>query len=89
MQKAVERLGQRAAVRHELLPGKWITEEFGLFASLPTLTSISRQSIFVGGPPFCFGQSLEAAIRTDLAITERLAHFDPGMPAGGENLSVP
>ena len=35
-------------------------EEFGLFAWVPTLTSVSRQSIFAGDPPFFFGQSLDS-----------------------------
>ncbi len=48
-----------AAVRQELPSRKWITEEFGLFAWVPTLTTVSRQSIFAGDPPFFFGQSLD------------------------------
>jgi len=51
-------MDQWAAVRQEMPPGKWSTEEFGVFAWVPTLTSVSRQSIFVGDPPFFFGQSL-------------------------------
>lgn len=52
-------MDQWAVVRQEMPPGKWTTEEFGLFAWVPTLTSISRQSIFAGDPPFFFGESLD------------------------------
>lgn len=52
-------MDQWAIVRHELPSRKWIAEEFGLFAWVPTLTSVSRQSIFAGDPPFFFGQSLD------------------------------
>jgi hypothetical protein len=52
-------MDQWAVVRQELPSRKWITEEFGLFAWVPTLTSVSRQSIFAGDPPFFFGQSLD------------------------------
>lgn len=52
-------MDQWAVVRQEMPPHKWITEEFGLFAWVPTLTSVSRQSIFAGDPPFFFEQSLD------------------------------
>jgi hypothetical protein len=52
-------MDQWAVVRQALPSRKWITEEFGLFAWVPTLTSVSRQSIFAGDPPFFFGQSLD------------------------------
>ncbi len=52
-------MAQWAIVREELPSRKWVTEEFGLFAWVPTLTSVSRQSIFAGDPPFFFGQSLD------------------------------
>ena len=52
-------LDQWVVVRQELPPRKWFTEEFGLFAWVPTLTSVSRQSIFAGDPPFFFGQSID------------------------------
>ena len=52
-------MDQWAVIRQELPSRKWITEEFGLFAWVPTLTSVSRQSIFAGDPPFFFGQSLD------------------------------
>jgi hypothetical protein len=51
-------MDQWAVVRQEMPHGKWVTEEFGAFAWVPTLTSVSRQSIFAGDPPFFFGQSL-------------------------------
>jgi hypothetical protein len=46
-------------VRQDLPTRRWITEEFGVFAWVPTLTSVSRQSIFAGEPPFFFGRSLD------------------------------
>ncbi len=49
-------MDQWAVVRQEIPPRKWITEESGLFAWVPTLTSVSRQAIFAGDPPFFFGQ---------------------------------
>lgn len=52
-------MDQWAVVRQEMPPRKWVTEEFGLFAWVPTLTAVSRQSIFAGDPPFFFGTSLD------------------------------
>jgi hypothetical protein len=52
-------MDQWAVVRQEMPSRKWLTEEFGLFAWVPTLTSVSRQSIFAGDPPFFFCQSLD------------------------------
>ena len=52
-------MDQWAVVRHEMPLRKWVTEEFGIFAWVPTLTSVSRQSIFAGDPPFFFSQSLD------------------------------
>lgn len=52
-------MDQWAVVRREMPLGKWIAEEFGLFAWVPTLTSVSRQSIFAADPPFFFGQYLD------------------------------
>ena len=52
-------MDQWAVVRQEMPSRKWMTEEFGAFAWVPTLTSVSRQSIFAGDPPFFFGQSLD------------------------------
>lgn len=37
----------------------WVADESGLFAWIPTLTSVSRQSIFAGDPPFFFATSLD------------------------------
>jgi hypothetical protein len=53
-------MDQWAVVQQELRSSKWITEEFGLFAWVPTLTSVSRQSIFAGDPPFFFAASLDS-----------------------------
>ena len=52
-------MDQWTVVRQHMPVGKWGTEEFGLFAWVPTLTSVSRQSIFAGDPPFFFGSSLD------------------------------
>jgi PglZ domain len=52
-------MDQWAVVRQEMPHRKWVTEEFGTFAWVPTLTSVSRQSIFAGDPPFFFRQSLD------------------------------
>jgi hypothetical protein len=52
-------MDQWAVARHEMPARKWVTEEFGLFAWVPTLTSVSRPSIFAGDPPFFFGTSLD------------------------------
>lgn len=58
-------MDQWAVIRQEMPPGKWITEEFGLFAWVPTLTSVSRQSIFAGDPPFFFAQSLDTTCKEE------------------------
>ena len=52
-------MDQWAVVRQEMPHRNWVTEEFGAFAWVPTLTSVSRQSIFAGDPPFFFGPSLD------------------------------
>jgi len=52
-------MDQWAVARHEMPARKWVIEEFGLFAWVPTLTSVSRQSIFAGDAPFFFGTSLD------------------------------
>lgn len=52
-------MDQWAVARQEMPARKWVTEEFGMFAWVPTLTSVSRQSIFAGDPPFFFGTSLD------------------------------
>ena len=51
-------MDQWAIVRQEMPAQHWVIEESGLFAWVPTLTSVSRQSIFAGEPPFFFGQSI-------------------------------
>jgi hypothetical protein len=52
-------MDQWIVARQEMPSRKWVTEEFGLFAWVPTLTSVSRQSIFSGDVPFFFGTSLD------------------------------
>ena len=52
-------MDQWVVARQEMPARKWVTEEFGMFAWVPTLTSVSRQSIFAGDPPFFFGASLD------------------------------
>lgn len=53
-------LGQWAILREGLkaVPGSVRVEEGGAFAWIPTLTSISRQSIFFGNSPLFFAASL-------------------------------
>jgi hypothetical protein len=52
-------IDQWAAVRQELPLRAWSTEENALFAWIPTLTSVSRQSIFAADPPFFFAPSID------------------------------
>lgn len=52
-------MDQWTILRHEMPRRPWTMDEFGIFAWVPTLTSVSRQSIFAGNPPFYFGQSLQ------------------------------
>ncbi len=52
-------LDQWAAVRDEL-PSRWSIEDGAVFAWVPTLTSVSRQSIFAGDPPFYFAPTIES-----------------------------
>jgi len=42
----------------ESQPGKYRFQQEALFAWLPTLTSVSRQALFSGKPPFLFADSL-------------------------------
>lgn len=51
-------LDQWAALRQESLSHRWSTDEGALFAWVPTLTSVSRQSIFAADPPFFFAPSI-------------------------------
>jgi hypothetical protein len=53
-------MDQWAVLRQQMRNGRsWVAEESGLFAWIPTLTSVSRQSIFAGDPPFFFATSLD------------------------------
>jgi hypothetical protein len=52
-------LDQWAAVRQEGLQQHRPIEDGALFAWVPTLTSVSRQSIFAADPPFFFAPSIE------------------------------
>lgn len=53
-------MDQWAVLRQQMRNGRsWVADESGLFAWIPTLTSVSRQSIFVGDPPFFFATSLD------------------------------
>jgi hypothetical protein len=58
-------LDQWIVVRQEMPHRKWVTEEFGAFAWVPTLTSVSRQSIFAGDLPFFFGQSIDTTSKEE------------------------
>jgi PglZ domain len=53
-------MDQWAVLRQQMQVGRsWVSDNSGLFALIPTLTSVSRQSIFAGDPPFFFATSLE------------------------------
>lgn len=52
-------LDQWVAARAAMPERPWTVEEGALFAWAPTLTSVSRQAIFVGEPPFFFAASLD------------------------------
>ena len=49
---------QWAQIREELVQRGLAFEEHGAFAWIPTLTSVSRQSIFSGMKPFYFANSI-------------------------------
>lgn len=51
-------LDQWCALRQECPSRRWSTDEGALFAWVPTLTSVSRQAIFAGDPPFYFAPSI-------------------------------
>jgi len=51
-------LSQWTFLRSQLTGGKHRASEHAIFAWVPTLTSVSRQSIFAGEPPFYFSTSL-------------------------------
>jgi PglZ domain len=52
-------LDQWMAIRQKLPLRVWSPDEGALFAWVPTLTSVSRQSIFAADPPFFFASSIE------------------------------
>ena len=52
-------LSQWTLLRTQLAGRKHRVSEHALFAWVPTLTSVSRQSIFAGEPPFYFSTSLD------------------------------
>jgi len=53
-------MDQWAVIRQQIQDQRnWVSDESGLFAWIPTLTSVSRQSIFAGNPPFYFAASLD------------------------------
>jgi hypothetical protein len=58
-------LDQWAVIRQELPVSSWSMEEGALFAWVPTLTSVSRQSIFAGDPPFFFASSIETTSKEE------------------------
>ena len=47
-------------VSYTHLARPWNIEDGALFAWVPTLTSVSRQAIFAGEPPFFFAASLDS-----------------------------
>lgn len=51
-------LDQWSALRQSCSSRRWTVDEGALFAWVPTLTSISRQSIFAADPPFFFAPSI-------------------------------
>ena len=53
-------LDQWVAARSEMPARPWTVEDGALFAWVPTLTSVSRQAIFAGEPPFFFAASLDS-----------------------------
>ncbi len=54
-------LDQWALLREDLETNAgWTTDESAVFAWVPTLTSVSRQSIFAGDPPFYFAASIDS-----------------------------
>lgn len=74
-------MDQWIVTRQEMPARKWTTEEFGLFAWVPTLTSVSRQSIFAGDVPFFYGNSLDTTRKEE----QHWMRFweDRGLQAGG------
>jgi hypothetical protein len=58
-------LDQWAVLRQESPINRWSTDEGALFAWVPTLTSVSRQSIFAADPPFFFAPSIETTSKEE------------------------
>jgi len=53
-------MDQWAALRQQTQDYRsWVADESGVFAWIPTLTSVSRQAIFAGDPPFFQAASLD------------------------------
>jgi len=51
-------LSQWVLLRQALLQDNVMIDDTAIFAWIPTLTGVSRQSIFYGDPPFYFGSSI-------------------------------
>jgi hypothetical protein len=51
-------IDQWVVVRQGLSASRWSAEDSAVFAWVPTLTAVSRQSIFAGDPPFFFSPSI-------------------------------
>jgi hypothetical protein len=62
-------LDQWIALRQESPSRRWSTDDFALFAWVPTLTSVSRQAIFAADPPFFFAPSIETTGKEELHWT--------------------
>jgi hypothetical protein len=58
-------LDQWAVIRPQLPTRPWLMDEGALFAWVPTLTSVSRQSIFAADPPFYFAGSIKTTSKED------------------------
>ncbi|MCU0809051.1 MAG: BREX-3 system phosphatase PglZ [Candidatus Contendobacter sp.] len=59
-------LDQWIAARSEMPGRPWTVEDGALFAWVPTLTSVSRQAIFTGEPPFFFAASIESTHKEEV-----------------------
>jgi hypothetical protein len=58
-------LSQWTLLRAQLTDRKHRVSEHAIFAWVPTLTSVSRQSIFAGEPPFYFSASLNTTAKEE------------------------
>jgi hypothetical protein len=58
-------LSQWTLLRTQLAGNKHRVSEHAIFAWVPTLTSVSRQSIFAGEPPFYFPMSLNTTAKEE------------------------